>query len=169
MGLAFALMMIFTFIALLKGNGSNSPIGVERCDELDWTLSAVLIVISSIFEIIAMIIVRQEYKKKIAANYNFIPGEFTGSDRDIIKYSILGLVGSAISAFCGAGPGAIVGPALIFFGVHPQVSIATGMYTAVLTTGTSSILVFCFGLIKLDYAVLVALGTALGTIPGIYI
>lgn len=125
-------------------------------------------IICVVYELIAIFIVKQEYRKKIAVNYEFLPGEFTGSDRDIIKYSILGLVGSAISAFCGAGPGAIVGPALIFFSVDPRVAIATGMYSAVLTTGTSSILVFAFGMIKIDYAIGVAIATALGTLPGIY-
>ena len=95
--------------------------------------------------------------------------EFTGSNADIIKYSVLGLFGSTISAFCGAGPGAIVGPALIFFGNDPQVAIATGMYAGVLTCGTSSMLLFFFGMIKLDYALLVGIATALGTLPGIYV
>ena len=85
-----------------------------------------------------------------------------------MKYSLLGLIGSAISAFCGAGPGAIIVPVLINFGIDPRVSIATAMYLGVLTTGTSSILVFFFQMIRLDYALWVSIMTAFGTIPGMY-
>jgi len=105
----------------------------------------------------------------LAANYKFVPNEFTGSNKDICKYCILGLFGSTISVLCGAGPGAIIGPALIAFNLNPQRAIATGMYTASLITISSTILVFSFDMIKLDYAIGIAIATALGTLPGIYI
>ena len=58
--LIWGLIIIMTIVSLLRGsgNGKDSPIGVKRCDEVDWTLFWILQVICILFEIAGIYVVR---------------------------------------------------------------------------------------------------------------
>ena len=62
LGLTWGLIIILTVISILRGDGNDSPVGIVRCDHIDWTLFFILQAICIIFEIIAICIVKKEYQ-----------------------------------------------------------------------------------------------------------
>lgn len=69
--LNWGMIIVLTVISLLKGSGDNSPIGVTRCSGLDWALFALLQVLCVIFIVLAVVLVKKEYKEKVESGYNF--------------------------------------------------------------------------------------------------
>ena len=86
----------------------------------------------------------------------------------MIRFLLLAFLGAFSVAFCGVSQGAIYGPITLFLGVETRISFTTAAYMSVLTTLVASILLIFFKMIRLDYAVYVAILTILGTLPGYF-
>lgn len=63
------MMITLVVIAILRGRGKPSIIGVSRCDAADWILLGVLGVIAIIITLVAAKILAGEYQEKVAAGY----------------------------------------------------------------------------------------------------
>jgi hypothetical protein len=113
------MLLILTTVSILRGSGDNSPVGVERCDSTDWILFAVLQVACVAFELRAIWVIRHEYNQKVEHHYQFLPGEFKGSNIDICRFAAVAFFGSCASVFCGGGPGAVMGPFVVAAGIEP--------------------------------------------------
>jgi len=160
------LIAILTVISLLKGSGTDSLIGVVRCDAVDWTLFAVLQVICIIFNVLGIVLIKREYAEKVECGYEFVPGDLEATPRQLFLLTVFSFLGALIAAFCGVGPGMIFVPVLILIGIEAQVATATGMYITMFTTLSSSIQVIIFKKMDLQYALYLQIMTTLGSLPG---
>ena len=94
-----------------RGSGNEiSLIGISRCDNLDWTLFSVLIVLCMYLTFIAMKMNCVEYEEKVRAGYSFSRGDqmFT-YDKTLFLASIAFIV-ALLAVACGLGPALILVP-----------------------------------------------------------
>jgi uncharacterized membrane protein YfcA len=146
------LILALTIISVLKGSGTDSLIGVKKCDKIDWTLFAILQVICLSFLAWGLIIVKKEYAEKVEAGYKFIPGDLEATPKNLVLINLISFGGAAAAAFCGIGPGFIFGPILLLIGIEAQVATATGMYVTMFTTLSATIQVIIYKKIFLHYS-----------------
>ena len=94
-----------------------------------------------VFLVIAIFIIKQEYKEKIECGYKFVSGDLKFNIYDISMLIGIAWIGAFISAFCGIGGGMIFCPILIILGIESQVASASGMYITLFTSLSSTIIV----------------------------
>jgi uncharacterized membrane protein YfcA len=83
--------------------------------------------------------VKKEFAEKVECGYNFIPGDFEATPKNIVTMNLVSFFGAMAAAFCGIGPGAIFAPILMLVGIQAQVGTATGMYVTMFTTLSATI------------------------------
>merc|ERR1719491_2581114 len=100
------MMLILFIIQLLRGSGKEpSIIGATRCTDTDWILFSILLAASITMTIIAVVVQRKEYEHKKKIGYEFVPGDFKCTARNVIKLPIFGAIIGLITALSGIGPG----------------------------------------------------------------
>jgi uncharacterized membrane protein YfcA len=104
----------------------------------------ILVAFCVVFEILGIYVVRKQYKLKVDSNYQITPGDLEGSTKELASLSMLLFVSAVTVTFCGASPTGVVIPILLYNGVEPRVSIATGVFLAMLNTMSATVLMIFF-------------------------
>lgn len=108
------MLVILLVVALLRGSGQEpSFAGVQRCDPLDHTLFALLILAGLVLTLVATVIVRKEYLHKQAIGYPFAPNEIRFTNRTILRLAGIGFTAGFLNAGFGLGTTFVINPALI--------------------------------------------------------
>lgn len=81
--------------------------------------------------IIAVVVQRKEYEHKKKIGYEFVPGDFKCTARNVIKLPIFGAIIGFITALSGIGPGVMTNAILLKLDVHPRVATETGQLLGV--------------------------------------
>ena len=116
------LVVLFT-VNLFRGSGKElSIVGVKRCSYSDWLLFFLLIILSTVITAIAIIILRRDYEYKKSIEFPFVQGDFKATNGNIIKLTLIGLIGGFIVGSVGIGIGTLFIPVLIQLDVHPIVA-----------------------------------------------
>jgi uncharacterized membrane protein YfcA len=131
-------------------------------------LFVILIVSGFVVTIIAVVILKKEYKYKVAIGYKFCPGDFECTTLNSLKLPLIAFIGGMIAGSLGIGAGLIFNPIIIQMGVHPAVASATGMYMVIFTTTASSMVVILLNRLYVKYAIILAILTLIGSYPGVY-
>lgn len=139
--LNWTLILVLVCISFLKGGAkpTDSLIGIIKCDSIDWMLFSLLQVICAIYLLIAVFILKREFKEKSDASYDFIEGDLKITNRNISVMVLVALIGAIYASFSGIGAGMVFCPALIMISIESQVATATGMYLSMFTTLSSTI------------------------------
>ena len=96
-------------------------------------------------------------------------GETSLTNRDYTKLLIIAFLGSFAGAFTGLGTGSIFNPVLISLNLHPAVGSATGMYLTLYVTLCGTIVMAIFGMLNIQYFIVLNILVTIGTIPGLYL
>jgi len=121
-----------------------------------------------IFLIVAVFVLKKEYKEKLECGYKFVQGDIKLRVYDISMLIGIAWIGAFISAFCGIGGGMIFCPILIIFGIESQVATASGMYITLFTSLSSTIIVITQKDIYFEYAIYILAMTVIGTFIGLF-
>ena len=78
--------------------------------------------------VVAIIIIKREYSRKVKAGYVFTEGDFTGSNKSLLTVQIIAFLGAFGAAFAGCSPAAIFGVLLMLLGFEPRMVIGTTTY-----------------------------------------
>ena len=133
-------MVIMTVISLLRGSSKEtSLLESERCDTIDWFLFVTLLLFCVLIFMLGILIVAQEYQRKVKCGYTFSPGDLKATPDNVGKLCFSSFIGSLLAAFSGVGPGFIFNSTLVKLDVEPQVATSTGMYITLFTTLSASI------------------------------
>ena len=163
------MLLVMVVCMMLRGPGNEkSLIGVQACDTPDF-LFLILIFVAAIFlTFIAVKNAQEEYQVKLAVGYTFVEGdqEFTGGI--IAKLITIGFFGAFLSASVGLGPGSVFNPVMVQLNMHYAVASSTGMYLTMFTALAATINMLIFKRIDVQYMVVIAVLTILGSIPGIF-
>lgn len=164
-----SLVVILTIIALCQGDGKTASfVGISKCDSTDLAMTALLITISLSYLLYAIFgVLRPEYKQKVACGYKFTQGDFECTLKNASSLSAIAFLGASVGSCCGTGTGYIFNPVLIATGIDPAVASATGMYLTLFVTLSASIVMSIFGMVTLDYCILLSILTVIGSAPGI--
>ena len=165
--LIFGLIFTQVLISIFRGSGPKNEFGIYRCSDWDWILFSILCLACIIFEIGAIKVIRSEVSRKRQCGYEFYPGEFQGTVKEFVSYHVLSFFGSFAVAFCGATPGAIFGPVMLFFGMDTRTSFQTAVFMGMLNTGVATIFLIFYNMLRFDYALQVQIYTLIGTLIGI--
>ena len=77
--------------------------------------------------LIALVMATIETKLKEKYNINLGEEDFKYTKSNLVWLFVVGVIGGIISGGLGIGSGVILNPALITFGIIPQVANSTGM------------------------------------------
>ena len=75
---------------------------------------------------IAVVTQRREYAHKKAIDYNFVPGDFKCTVRNVIVLPILAFAVGFVTAMSGVGSGIMLNTILLRLDLHPIVAVETG-------------------------------------------
>lgn len=128
----------------------------------------VLQVVSVVFLMLGLLVIKKEFKRKTEAGYQFLEGDLKATPKNLGFMIAVSFFGSIFASFSGLGPGMVFCPALIMIGIESQVGTATGMYLTMFTTLASTIQMLIHKRIKLDYAGYILAMTAFGTFIGLF-
>ena len=117
---------------------------------------------------VGVLLINRENRDKEACQWDYTTGEVKSECRSLFRFAALGFFGAFFSTFCGTGPGAILVPFLMSFGIEPRVAYASGVQLTMCISFSGTVLLMAYELILLDYGLYVTIFTVLGTLPGIF-
>lgn len=156
-------------VNLLKGGGAfESPLGIECGSFGFWFLTSLIIVwILAVSWYVRNILVK-EWQTKKRLGYRFVAGDVEWTPKNTIKYPAMCFFAGFFAGMFGVGGGIIKGPLMLEMGVEPQVSAATSAVMIFFTSLTASTSFWVFGLVTMDYAVVLfvlgLIATAVGQV-----
>lgn len=163
----WGMQITIIIISLLRGKGNNSVIGITKCSFADWGLFFLMLFVAVLLSIFAIVLLSKEYNQKVAAGYDFIPGDLQCTKSNVIKLLTIAFVGGFASGAFGIGLGSIFNPIFLALDVNPTVAGSTGVYLSLFSCMTTSIFAMIDGLLQPQFTCLMLFLTILGTIPGI--
>ena len=107
-----------TILLLLQGGG-DSIIDAKKCDNIDWTIFIILLIICFIFLAIGIFVNKKEYKEKVKYKYKFVPGDFEATPKNILALSAISFGGAFLASFSGAEAGTVFIPIMLMIGMQP--------------------------------------------------
>eukprot|EP00762_Andalucia_godoyi_P005627 ANDGO_00518.mRNA.1 hypothetical protein NAEGRDRAFT_81115 len=138
-------------MAMFRGGHGSSVIGVEKCSAAFWVLFAVVFPVVTAMSAYSAITVRNEYLRKTACGFKFLPGDVVWDSKACIWYPVLCAVGGMATSLLGIGGAMFVNPLLLELGMNPMVVSATGAFTVLLTASSTSTQFAIAGAMQMDY------------------
>ena len=121
LALNWGMIVVLMVISLMRGS-SNRPedslIGTVRCDTVDWSLFFALQILCLLFLAMGIVTVKYEYKEKKREGYEFIPGDFEPTPKNLCVLFAISFFGSFLASFCGIGPALLFCPILVMIGIE---------------------------------------------------
>lgn len=161
------MMLALVIVAVLRGRGGPSIIGVRRCMFADWALLGLLGVVAIVITLIAAKIMVGEYQEKVSAGYQFVEGDMQATPANVSKLVIIALSCGMISGAFGVSPGLLLNPIMLALGLNTVVGVSTVMYVVLFTTLATTFLSIFEDLLNPQYGTIVVIMTIIGTYPGI--
>lgn len=125
-----------------------------------------LIVFAIFLTVLAVKIQIREYAHKQKVGYNFTRGDFVCTPKNATCLSLVAAVVGFINAVTGIGPGIMLYAILLQLDLHPRVAGNSSQWLGVLISLASSICMLIYGMIPIDYAVVINSFTMMGTLYG---
>ena len=132
--LNWLVLLVFSFARDGKG-GAPSLFGVKKCSALDWTLVALVVILSLIFAGITAVVVLIQQKKKDRLHYIPADGAVTWHLTQALFYPLFCISAGILAGLLGVGGAIVTSPVLLEMGVSVPVVTST---TAALLFATSS-------------------------------
>ena len=163
-------LILFGLLALtlVKGNSKfDSLVGIDQCSALDFGLLSVIVSFLIISTIINIVLVKREYRIKVAHNYKFVDGDMHWTPKSLVSFIVAAVGAGSVAGTFGLGGGIIFKPLLLSFKVSPVVAASTGMYMIMFTTFSNSIIFILSGDLQISYGLWCAAWVVIGSTYGI--
>ena len=83
----------FIVLLLLRGSGEKTSIvGINRCDDLDWVLLALLVAFMIAMTAIAFFVQKHDFETKKKVHWHFLPGDYHFSFKTAVVFPVCGLI-----------------------------------------------------------------------------
>ena len=147
------MFICFISISLLnffRGEETVSILGIIKCSNTYWILTAATLLISAGFWVIVYLIFKREEKNKIKQEQNLENYKKRYTNKIFVFLFTTGLISGFLTGALSAGSGLLTVPLLLKFGLHPTSSfnnlwiVLTLIYNLLLSEelGTSEIVIF---------------------------
>lgn len=133
------MVALLVVITILRGKGNGYLSTVYKCSSTDWSLLAIFLIGGAIIIVIAVILLKKEYKDKLKANYDFVEGDLIFNHKIVAKLIIMGFFAGILAGILGIGSALILNPMLILLGMNPIVATETGMYIGIYSAFSAAI------------------------------
>lgn len=158
------------FFSAVKGSStSKSVIGIEQCSAGYFGINAAYFSFMLAMAAFASVYLVRKTRVCEQTNYNFDSGDIRWT---YLKCLIIILVafGAGIAVgLLGLGGGNVIGPLLLGFGVRPEVSTISSLFTILLSSSTAALQLIISKQINLQYAGWFYWQSVLGSIVGILV
>ncbi|OMJ85452.1 hypothetical protein SteCoe_13212 [Stentor coeruleus] len=158
------------FFSAVKGSStSKSVIGIEQCSAGYFGINAAYFSFMLAMAAFASVYLVRKTRVCEQTNYNFDSGDIRWT---YLKCLIIILVafGAGIAVgLLGLGGGNVIGPLLLGFGVRPEVSTISSLFTILLSSSTAALQLIISKQINLQYAGWFYWQSVLGSLAGILI
>jgi len=151
---------------LLPTDSQPSPIGINMCSALYWSIQIVFYIVCGLTTWLAIKISAAEQCVKRRYGINFIEGDVIIEGRAVAQLAMIGFVGGLVAGALGLGGGSIYNPALLSLGVNPKTSGATGMFLVLFSTFNTCFINYLNGFLDIDYALWISTFSIIGSIIG---
>jgi len=132
-------------VASIVGITCESPwYGVLIAIQFVWTLG---------FALVYGLKLPKIQKKKDDCGYPFTEDDVYWDNSKLRFYAFFTFVAGIVAGLIGIGGGMVLGPLMLYMGIHPRVSSATTGTMIVLTSSSVAVLFVTFGLVPWQYAV----------------
>jgi uncharacterized membrane protein YfcA len=166
----FFVLAVFVILMLFRGAGDTvSVVGIKRCDPLDWTLLAILIVFEFVMTLVAIFMEKRDYEIKKAVNWEFYAGDYKFDFKNVWVFPACALVFSFTAILLGFTPAFLYITMLLQFELPPPVVVYTNACLTMFSTLCSTIIAFLFKTMPIDYFVTGLILSLIGAIPGIWL
>ena len=105
-------------------------------------------------------------KERIAVSYPFLPEDIMWDAPSLRNCGILTFCAGVVAGLIGSGGGTLLGPLLLYRGIHPRVTSATTATLIVLTSSSIAIKVVAAGVIHWSYALFLFTLCFVGSMTG---
>ena len=119
---------------VMPSDTALSYIGIIKCSANHFSLQFCFLGACAIVTFIAIRINQRQQRLKIKYDVNYRQGDIKFTGKALLQLTGLGLTGGIVAGALGLGGGSIYNPALLYMGVHPNVSGATGMFLVLFST-----------------------------------
>lgn len=137
-----------TVITFLKGGkGVDSVIGITCEDAGYYALVAAQFLWTLGFATVFGIKILKRTQAKMAVNYPFLETDVLWDAKKMLNYSFFTFFAGIIAGLIGIGGGMVLGPLMLFMGVHPAVSTATTASMILLTSSSVAVMFVMSGLV----------------------
>ena len=129
--LMFIFLVSIFLLNLIRGESGKSIAGIVRCSGAFWAITCMLPVVTLIFVLIFVRMVKREEKIKEKVGYVFDSKDLKFTNKNIVILLIAGFIGGFLTGAVNAGASLAVLPVLLHLGMHARVASATsGFNTA---------------------------------------
>ena len=103
--------------------------------------------------LLASCLQRKEYEYKKQIGYQFVPGDFKCTGRNVINLTITGCIIGFITALTGIGPGVMTNAVFLRLDMHPRMAAETGQALGVPIAFSASICMLIYNQLRIDYGI----------------
>lgn len=151
---------------LLKGGGAFSPLGIRCGGYAYWSCTLwILVMLISLSLYVRHDLLRRG-NLKAQCGYEYVEGDIRWTAKTTIQYPCACFFGGVFAGLFGVGGGIVKGPLMLVMGVHPMVASACSACMIFFTSLTAATSFIVFGLVQLDYALVLFLLGIVATAVG---
>ena len=167
MSFAFISEIILILISLLKGSKQiTSIVNIEVCSVLFWLIEFTYFPITILLVYIIANNIKKEYNYRKSINYRFLPSDIQWNNKNIVKYSFIGIITGILSGTLGIGGGSILVPLLLTFGIQPFIATSTSLMVVLFECISVSFQSLFLGNLNFDYLIICPIMSSFGGFLG---
>lgn len=164
------LEVVSIFFSAVKGSStSKSVIGIAQCSSGYFGINAAYFSFMLAMAAFASIYLVRKTRICEQTNYNFDSGDIKWTYFKCLIIILVAFGAGIAVGLLGLGGGNVIGPLLLGFGVRPEVSTISSLFTILLSSSTAALQLIISGQINLQYAGWFYWQSVLGSIVGILV
>ena len=164
---AFISILVLVMISMIKGSKTiNSIVFIDNCSTLFWFIEFLYFPVSLGLVYLVSKNIKKEFNYRKDIGYKFLPSDIIWNNRNIFKFSLIGLVTGILSGTLGLGGGLILVPLLLSFDVQPLIATSTSLMVVLFESLSVCFQSILLGVLNIDYLIICPILSSIGGLIG---